>query len=164
MTHIIAANPSSLTISPPQWVEKHYGSRHKPWKHRVCYVGGLANDLCNYGRGGPVPIDASIVHIIVELNRLGYTTSFCCSGLPEDHVGGMGSQSGYLLFADGCELPVDVAPTGTQITWDNTHWAFAPNPDLAREQWGELAARLGVELDLSSSPRPREKTLWTGAA
>lgn len=46
-------------------------------------VHGLRN---SYGGGMGAPIDASIAEVIERLNYLGFTTTYCCSGLDEDHT------------------------------------------------------------------------------
>lgn len=148
MTHVI--EPFVFTISNPEWIIERVGTRGA-WRHRVCYITGL-EDLMGYGDGSSVPIDASIAPIIMELNRRGYATSFCCSHLPEDHIGGEGSLSGYILFTGNGAPSHEIAPTGTDISWNHTHWQFSNNPDLCRKQWNELAACLGVDSIYSDTP------------
>lgn len=92
-----------LTISPPVWVLK-------PWdatvRVRTCYISGLPNSYANpkrFPQGGredypDAPVDAGIAELIVALNAAGCPTTFCCSGLDEDHEDGKDpSQSGRSL-------------------------------------------------------------------
>ena len=48
-----------------------------------------------------INIDASFAEHIRELNRLGYKTRFCCSGVLQDHPEGpFGGENGYISFSD----------------------------------------------------------------
>ena len=48
-----------------------------------------------------IDIDASFAEHIKELNRLGYKTRWCCSGLLQDHPEGpFGDENGYISFSD----------------------------------------------------------------
>jgi len=144
-----------IIVGAPVWIEREW-ARGKIDRERVCWVGGLI-DQAGYGDGvHSVPIDASIAHIVAELNWRGYPTLFCCSGLPEDHlyVEGMPCLNPYILFADleWDALPHSLAPAGTVITWNGKHWAFNSDFEVARRQWRELATTLGVEFDMGETP------------
>ncbi len=46
-----------------------------------------------------IDIDASFAKHIKELNRLGYKTRWCCSGVSQDHPEGS-YENGYISFSD----------------------------------------------------------------
>lgn len=139
-------NAAALTISTPQWVirthQNHVG------RQRISLIAGLEATR-PYGRDdGLVEIDASIAPLIVALNAAGYITAFCCSNLPEDHEGDklLSSIAGYILFAEGCTPPADMAPAGVTISWNGDHWRLDEDREACRRQWLELARKLGVDL------------------
>lgn len=94
----------ALTISPPVWVAKSWDTSIRV---RTCYISNLPNTYANPGLwakpdiGYPdAPVDAGIADLIVALNTAGHHTTFCCSGLEEDHEGGADERgrSGYICF------------------------------------------------------------------
>lgn len=88
-----------ITISRPNWIAPYHGV----WKRervRVCYVYGLhgADGSYNDEIGRPW-IDASIAPLIATLNRAGFLTDFCCSGMARDHTN-RNHLTGYISFKD----------------------------------------------------------------
>lgn len=151
----------SPAISPPELREEYpyrgLGKQRdsRSWTHRVCLVTGLKTEHCyehQYTREGDPSdaaiIDASIAEVIVALNERGYTTMFCCSGLPEDHIDPdcIDTHYPYLMFADWKQPEPRFFPSGVTRSWNSTHWTFSLNPDEARRQWAWLAEKLGVTL------------------
>lgn len=137
----------TLSIGAPHWITQTWRDHNRSRRVRICLVDGLKCDHTGgsvYERtDGTVEIDASIAPLIVELNRRGHETMFCCSGLPEDHDGQpWGADYAYILFA---ERPTIEAPAGVEVSWDGSHWSFARDPEVARGQWREIAARLEME-------------------
>ena len=47
-----------------------------------------------------VKLDYSIAKLVLKLNKLGYFTFSCCSGLPDDHKNGSG-KTFYIVFRVG---------------------------------------------------------------
>ena len=45
-----------------------------------------------------IQVDASIYLFVLELNRAGFVTNFCCSGLSEDHYEDDGLRHAYIGF------------------------------------------------------------------
>ena len=48
-------------------------------------------------------VDESLVKHIEELNRLGFKTRACCSGLRQDHPEGLNYDPGYISFSSNLE-------------------------------------------------------------
>lgn len=64
----------------------------------VCDVTGLSDKIGMANEDGSVPVDESIVDIIIKLNDLGFKTRACCSGLEADH--NIFPPSAYIYFLD----------------------------------------------------------------
>lgn len=68
-----------------------------------------------YIRGNCVLIDRYIAKFIGELNRHGYATEYCCSGLPSDHPGErLIESSAYICFQPLNESRVNTLKTVMQ--------------------------------------------------
>ena len=85
----------SYDISEPHWHQYH------PHQTLSCRVKGLSN---SYRDGEDAIIDASITHLICDLNYHGYLTAFCCSGLVSEHEEKIASHFAYISFSDEAHL------------------------------------------------------------
>ena len=139
----------------------------KAQRVRACRISGLET-VSWYGDGdkqGRPWIDASIAGLIVSLNRAGFPTIFCCSGLPEDH-----DHAGcppYIMFQ--CESDyllqhfVDRFPTLPEaFKWDGDLAIRAKagtSVETLRVAWVDLELAVNrylarpVEILLDSSPQ-----------
>lgn len=85
-----------MKIGEPFWFSYDYGEGLA----QKCYVRkvyGICNELYN-SEDNSVLIDNSIVDLIVLLNKKGFTTWCCCSGLDVDHF--LQESEGYLAFGN----------------------------------------------------------------
>jgi hypothetical protein len=147
---------SPITIDLPHWITLDWTKVHGYiWHQRICLLAGLPAPSTPYhgATDGEAAIDASIALVIAALNAAGHTTLFSCSGLPEDHRDNPEHHPAwpYLLFAADCAPAADWRPAGVEVSWGADHWTFSRNPDVARQQWTELAERLSVPLWVSIS-------------
>lgn len=92
-----------MTLSEPYWMIRSHDPEGIKWgQERVCDVLGLP---CTDRQHPCAVVDATIAPLIVALNERGWTTSFCCSGVEEDHTRGTERdfppwKKAYILFGD----------------------------------------------------------------
>ena len=81
-----------------------------------------------------VSIDELMIRPIVELNKKGYRTAYCCSG---HDLRGSYDQHGYILFTPGINL--ENAPSGWNLERDNIN-----NRVCIRSQTDDIAASISL--------------------
>lgn len=94
-----------------------------------------------------VSIDELMIRPIVELNKKGYRTAYCCSG--HDLRGGY-DQHGYILFAPGINL--ESAPSGWNLERDSIH-----NRVCIRSQIVDIAVTISWLNDWVDNLKPYTK-------
>lgn len=92
----------------PKCGNVYYANQITPVVNSGNYYQFCPNALCD-AIGELVTLDELMIKPIVELNKKGYKTEYCCSG---HDLRGPYDQNGYILFVPGIKLPS--APEG----WD----------------------------------------------
>lgn len=96
----------------PKCNSVYYANQVAPVISSEKYYQFCPNALCD-AVGELVTLDELMIKPIVELNKKGYKTQFCCSG---HDLRGPYDQNGYILFDHGIKLPS--APEGWDIERD----------------------------------------------
>ncbi len=128
------ATPS---ISKPEWVKSW--SDNKCSKSRACWISGLhVDNEYQADKAGRVWVDASIARLIVLLNQAGFTTMYCCSGLPEDHSRMKDVLAGYISFTETKRRLPFRLPRGLRWDGDCIRSRIGGSTDVLRAAWMRL--------------------------
>lgn len=84
----------------PKCGNVYYANQIAPTINSGKYYQFCPNALCD-AVGELVTLDELMIKPIVELNKKGYKTQFCCSG---HDLRGLYDQNGYILFDQGIKL------------------------------------------------------------
>lgn len=80
-----------MILSEPRWTPSSRGA-----SNRIREIHGLKSSYSAYPCAR---VDASIADLVLEMNKAGLATEYCCSALDEDHRNDHWMGSAYIAFA-----------------------------------------------------------------